>query len=254
MNDPLEMQQGYDFIRSFIKEYEKGMYREETLYKMLPPSDDHIFSADDTLFHFSPEYTPFIISFTQKEEDLPMWVIYGDEGKGIRLEFDVKLMDKWADEHSVYINPVLYEKEYLDEEGKKLLIAIGYSIKKLIDEHKVFEQMEIKSEQLYYLREDTLRRMIAYTSAFVKQRDYNFEDEVRLVVFQGLSKKNVKYRLGTNHRLTPYIEVLIPITCLKRVVLGPSIASKENQIFLESAFKRHFKDIEISYSKVMYRE
>lgn len=250
MNDPLEMQLGYDFLRNFLKEYEGGMTSFTDLYESMPPSKTHVFSIDDTKYFFDKHFTPFIISFSYNEDFLPMWHVYGNRGKGVCLGFDEDLLEQKLTLPHCYLHSVAYEET--TSEDKKILESLAKTIVYSNDKY-----LEIKESLLNKADENTLKRfairhICPFVSAFIKNSDYSFENEVRLMIMDNLEGPEVNIRQGIDNRIIPYIKVKIPLRCLKDITLGPGISTKENKTYLESYLRRYSKGDIVSCSKVLF--
>lgn len=140
---------------------------------------------------------PYILSFSENCEFLPMWQMYANNATGLMLEFNKESLQKAFPS----LSHCLYEKCIDDGNAKELAITISCnSVMSAIFDH------------------DNIRgRMSLY-----KAPDYKYENEWRICCHA-----NKCYTKISNGMIKPYIEVAIPIDCLERVVIGPCAVNKE---------------------------
>lgn len=251
MNDPSEMQLGYDFLRKFLKEYEGGIKGFTDLYELMPPSKTHVFSIDDSQYHFDKHFTPFIISFSYNEDFLPMWHVYGNRGKGVCLGFDEDLLDQKLSSPICYLHSVAYEES---TPGDKIILeSLASTIIRSYNHYNEIKKSLSNKTEESILKGFVIRHICPFVSAFIKNKDYSFENEVRLMIMNDLESPEVNIRQNKNHRIIPYIKVKIPLRCLKDITLGTGISTKENKTYLESYLRRYSKGDIVSFSKVLYR-
>lgn len=63
----------------------------------------------------------------------------------------------------------------------------------------------------------------------------------------------VKYRIVNDRDMIPYLEVKISIDCLRRIVIGPCISSKENVMNIKKYLLTKFIDVDVIESEIPYR-
>lgn len=144
----------------------------------------------------------FITSFSTLEDDLNMWRLYGDDAKGVCLEFIAK-----------YEIPNLYPVNYQRNDDNDLQYYLA-----LIDNELKKSNLELK-----FL---SLERKWQY---YMKPPCFDYEKEVRLLIE---NDRPQKWDLLSNGILTPYIECYLfdrdkgeesfPLT-LTKVILGPNM-------------------------------
>lgn len=252
MNDPSEMQLGYEFLRSFLIEFEKGKFDDKLLYNLMPPCDKHLFKIDDDIYHFNKGNTPFIVSFSENEDNLPMWLLYGDRGKGICLGFDEVLLDNFFSPPDFFLQPVAYED--ITSYDRNILCSLAESIAIAVgDFYEIKKSLQNKADEDIYAR-FVLSQICAFVGAFIKNKDYHFENEVRLMVLGNLEDPGVCVRQNMRQRIIPYKEIEVPIDCLKKITLGPCISTKENMTCINSYLKRFSLGDIVAFSKALYRD
>lgn len=150
---------------------------------------------------------PYIISFSESSDSLPMWNTYGNKSKGIALGFDKDKLSKlkgYKFEKCVYDSKE-YE-QYLNENIKQIHSCLhidSYSIlfssgfdNKLLKQHYKFLPI-------------------------LKNISYNYEDEYRLIIpSKVVEKEELKFQTSDT-LLKPYKEISIPFEYVTEIVLGP---------------------------------
>jgi hypothetical protein len=150
---------------------------------------------------------PYIISFSECCDNLPMWNTYGNKSKGIAIGFDkekLSQIEEYKFEKCVYESKE-YE-QYLNENIKQIHSCLhidSYSISfssgfdnKLLKQHYKFLPI-------------------------LKNKNYNYEDEYRLIIpSKVVEKEELKFQTNDT-LLKPYKEISIPFEYLTEIVLGP---------------------------------
>ena len=137
-------------------------------------ADDHVvwspLQIEDTEF---PIYPTFIASFMRKNDELPMWVQYGDKGAGCCLGFSCD-----------NITEPLYTVKYSEDEIQKFFSNV---IKILENYQHKYSIQDCDSDPVFkYARDILIRGCFLY-----KADSYKHEDEVRIVMFVPFSKAKV---------------------------------------------------------------
>ena len=164
---------------------------------------------------YDPEHQvhPYIVSFCDAEDDLTMWRLYGNDGKGVCLTFDINEMDIRFENFMAHMSVV-----YANENNIRESIELA---------HNIYQQDYANTRIADNYRE---------VSAFVKHKDYEIEQEYRIVKFvcDGFSCKydstkkdfckindftecseDIKFRIRGNV-LVPYMELTFPKVSLKK--------------------------------------
>ena len=91
-------------------------------------------------------------------------------------------------------------------------------------------------------------------ATLIKHPSYSYERESRYYRKE-LNENNIKFRINAKGNIIPYIEVGIPISFLKRIVVGPcrDMSSVEDVIRLRLK-QIGLNSIEIEKSKIPYRD
>lgn len=132
-------------------------YMERNGYKkILTPSEDTQISTSS-----------FITSFTAKKDDLTMWRLYGNDAKGVAIQYKVGKLPQ-----DFYLAPVSYAGK--DGNHPELLL--------LVDMTKItLDNCSFCFRQLYQWR------------YFFKSYEYSIEDEIRLLYISDKLEKDIKW-------------------------------------------------------------
>ena len=167
---------------------------------------------------------PFWVScFSRKGDDFSQWWLYGDSGSGACIEFDLEILaavtSQRFGENSTSIQQVEYEPE-------SQLAAL----KPHVD--------EMGAKQMCHPFNDYCR---------LKQKAFNSEQEIRLLVFQkgypegfkfSGEKRRPRFRVSGN-RIVPFIETEFPTECVKSVRLGPSANFPRNRTHFDQFLENY---------------
>lgn len=266
LNDPTEMEYGYREICKLLPEIEKELSISDAKYKLSGIwSIDPQLSLDEWMNrHLKMMKNNFqhscVISYSRHRDNLQLWGMYGDNGKGVALGLDVRnyYIERYSTDgqithdwthmdpdvpHAVDVEydtispmsiPYLYTKWEYSQYWK--------SVQHIIEKDKIIDE-QIK----------TLTQMMMIVAPFVKHGVYSYEKESRIIqVHKTLS--DIKFKKNARGSITPYIEVEIPTSCLKEIIVGPccdfDLMKKCIEIML---LQKGIEGVEISRSSVPYR-
>lgn len=231
MNDPREVSEGIDLIKDALMDISCPILRERARVLI---ENEHIKDAMLIGSPITAHGIPYAISFSENKDNLNMWRMYGNSGRGIGLGFK---KDKIKAEGCS-----LDECLYIREEDKESFI---YNLK------QVFEKMLLKfgsapqglSQQEY----DFVRSLevISLISTRIKNFVYSYEREIRLIK----NCKQPKYRVA-NNILTPYTTIELPVEALESIVVGPDCNERNinslRLFFISKGLNRIVDNIETS--------
>lgn len=181
------------------------------------------------------------------EKDLTMWRLYGDDSKGVALEFEVdesKLKDVFK----------IAMVSYPMEQGGIIKHDTLDFVKYLLDEVEVCHRKFI------------LRRLKVWQGFFKSER-YRLEKEVRLLYSPTIIPNNSNWKLTDNNVFSPYIDSplkenntgvaknygspeattkpIYPLS-IKKIWLGPNCPEREtNKVMLQSLLKDMGEDCKV---------
>ena len=276
MNDPHEMEFLYDELCNILPEVEKELGISENPFSAFDFSKvSQEFGLDlekdikDNIFHgiFKSVYA---ISFSKREDYLPMWSLYGNNGGGLCLKFDYNKL-----------------KDYLDKNKKddftKEIVEIKYNlkdkwiwnlIKQYYQEYHMTIDTNSQGKDPLQLRRTYISRVLLEISKMMKHHSYSYEEEVRLVDhiilleelddrFQKIKTQPLNHSFKKpaepkvrvkNGLLIPYKEIKLPTSCLTSVIVGPTINSRLQCEAMELLLKRAELEIKVIPSSIPFRQ
>jgi len=253
MNDPAEMQLGYDFFRGYIERADSKLTEKERLLSLMPESGDNMFTPNSEDYYLGMTNNPFVISFTSKCDYLPMWTLYGSNGCGICLCFDEeKIKNYIRNKPDIYLQSVAYHQKESENATPELKLLADVICKSL-QEYCLQMDSFCGIDNVNTLKKSFLKRLCPFVSAFIKVGDYSHEQEIRLLSICNLNNPQVNYRISTKHNVIPYVDVKIPAYSLCSIILGPKVSSLSNKLFVELALNRKGVKTDILCSEAQFR-
>lgn len=179
------------------------------------------------------------ISFSQEQDSLPMWSMYGSRGGGVMLEFDVRQLLKI---YGVKLMPCAYlNTDYYNSVCANLF---GFHF------DDAFEHL---SQHQKVLAVSILTQMFI---GVTKNPAFHYESEVRIVgignkyFYDSVRQEEFRVKNGV---LIPYIREFLPKTCLKAVWLGPTMDKELSRKTLRAFLDSHQISAEVKCSSIPYR-
>lgn len=189
----------------------------------------------------------FLISFSEKKDDLNQWRAYSDNAQGICIEFDTKEQAEMISYHSALYAKVIYKPEAQDA-----------FIEGVFEE--TFEKLQRKQIPISGAME-VCTSLLNVAIPLFKHPAFSAELEVRFVLpnyhIPKIQNSVVKFR-EKNNLLIPYLEVPFgpgsgTFSAITKIILGPATnieqAHKSVSLFLESL---NYASI-VENSKIPYR-
>lgn len=137
----------------------------------------------------------YLSCFSTEVNILPMWSMYGKEGKGIALGFDVDLLQ--SDKRHLY--RCIYD-----------FVEFRYEIQEAVRSSRKKENT-IGNDPVVF------SRYISVLHELVKHHCYEYEQEYRLIID---TEEKPEYR-SSGGILIPYVENHFPAKALRTVIVGP---------------------------------
>lgn len=260
MNDPSEVFYGYDIVKEMIKRADEKKYLTSSINQIV--ITDYTEEQKNKLFmdhFFNVEKTPFVISFSQsrevetekdQDEELFMWSMYGDSGRGVRLGFDINIVPTKIEGKSseILTFPVCYDDEAIE---KNLYPTLH---KQVEDSYKRLEAIN-NAEDILKEKVTTIASIYTLFCSLIKNPKYKQEKEWRMVTHSHNALTDVKMRTRAA-LIVPYMEMLIPIRYLKEIIVGPCCDYDLQRRNIELALKSYGIDINtirIEKSEIPYR-
>lgn len=234
MNDPEEIMTGGKFINEILDKFIENKDGKETDLSLA-------------------ELEHYITSFSMTKDSLPMWGMYGKNGNGVALGFDVNVI---KEKHS----GLLYNCVYIDQELKSMIISLCEKIKgeKIPEEGLSITIVILLFALLFKNDTESLGKIIEQITPFLifsacaKNDAYRYENEIRLL--KQLDENSVLKFRHQNNLVVPYIENYLPKESLKEIWVGPT-NDIERTIKSLKTYLDHsgFTDVAIIPSEVPYR-
>ena len=181
------------------------------------------------------------ISFSRQRDCLPMWSMYGKNGTGIMLSFDVRAL---AHRYFNRLQPCVYEDSEYD-------IDVFNNINKR-EWGDLFNSADAK------MKSDVSICMALQYIMLRKNRAFEYEDECRVIgiglpFYVQEKNREILYR-NKDGMIVPYIEEFLPREALREVMIGPNIDPKLSKNTLEDFLKsRGFEGVHVKTSDIPYR-
>lgn len=169
----------------------------------------------------------FMTSFSENENSLPMWNMYGKNGNGVSIGFDMKLLTRYS---KGTIKRCLY-----DTPLNRILFQETLSKEKLIE--------VIKSREKF-------QRYLITLLNFTKKGCYEYENEIRLT---REVLETPEYRLSENY-IVPYVDNVYPKEIIKKIIIGPcNDYDRSTKSLLGWLNRIGMNHVEVTYSMLPYR-
>lgn len=216
MNDRQEMLLGYQALKKYLPEVETemGITKENSLLNLLKDKNKNhevIDQFGSLMIH--NDNTNFVVSFSDSPDILPMWALYGDNGKGVCLEFSPYTIEEY---YNTKINTILNIGKcvYTDDEIEE---KVKYEIKIVLN---IFTKLKNNEQKDVLTKMKLLATLCGVIAVYVKHKGFKFEQELRMNII----KEKKEWKLGetryNQHKV--YVDVPIPIEALKNVIVGPA--------------------------------
>ncbi|MCG6146605.1 DUF2971 domain-containing protein [Leptospira bandrabouensis] len=190
----------------------------------------------------------FLISFSEKKDDLNQWRSYSNNGKGVCLVFDSEEFTEIKAYNSIQFAKIIYNED---------------------DQQKCIEQIINESCSTHRSNDlDTAdasllcRSLLDFLVTIIKHKAYKEEQEVRLILpnshLEGMMDPLIHFR-HKNNLLIPYIPISngkhpAKITALKKVIIGPTANSELTKRSIDMLFRIKNCNVETAFSEIPYRE
>lgn len=262
MNDSQEFIHGYNIVLDWFKKYEEEQGIKENRLSEIWDNylENHTKEEFNSLFIeklYKEEHTPFVIAFSKKDDSLPLWSMYGVDGKGVSLGFH---------DNFLHIKRGESVKDYkIELESKINVLDVMYQNAPNLDElrtnalerqYKQYLEEANKNNREHLLRVQMEHLGIAtiIVSPYIKHPAYAFEEEKRLAINKRDEDK-VLYKINSKGNMISYIEIPIPKRNLQSITIGPCVDFVSTKRVLEQQLdKREIKNVEIRQSEIPYRQ
>lgn len=187
----------------------------------------------------------FVSSFSiadngRRTEDLPMWVHYGDQGKGCIIQFQVTSLE-----------PEIYKVCYQPKNNSSTSPFQRYieSVKGILDEYIENNSPSLRKNDdvvLLFAKES-----IEQASYLYKSKYYSYEHEARVLHMKSLTEANEREEIRAGEYFPRLYTELDNSLEIKSITLGPKVKNPEH--IIAALIKRGINSNNIYHSKVVYR-
>lgn len=231
-NDPTEYQVGFEIVSKIVIDCFPKLY---FILNEIHPDN------------INEKFKILSASFSRDGDCLSLWRMYGDDGEGAAICFNMDNLKSYA----LFAR---YIKQMSPVFGSILFFEIKYSNAEF--QKVIRDFLDSWSHQDNFVNQGMLKSALIRFCYTYKSRDYRDEREIRAVVEvdEAVTPYDVKTRDGTYgkthyHELNTEFE---SISSIKSVVLGPKC--KMTPIEFENEIRIHGLDkMDVSKSKVQYR-
>jgi len=208
MNDPTEYNFFISALSNAIIQYEKR--------KSLPIKSFALKKIYDTVAKMAGDM--FVLSLSEKEDDISMWRAYGANGRGVAIKFKAKDIKQIVEEKKDGCK--IKQIQYFD---KRTLI-------KQFNEQEIQDEYEKLNHQNYLINPSILEKRSIF-----KDETYADEKEWRII------KQCVDYNFREKGGLiVPYAEINIPLETIDCIIIGPCADFGYSRMSLEMMLKKKF--------------
>ena len=213
MNDSQEFIHGYNVVLDWLKKYEEEQGIKENRLSEIWDNylENHTKEEFNSLFIeklYKEEHIPYVIAFSKNGDSLPLWSMYGVDGKGVSLGFQ---------DYFLYIRDFKSTEDFkIKSESEIDVLDVMYQNAPNLDELRT---NALKSQYKQYLeeanknnREHLLRVQMKHlgiatiiVSPYIKHPAYAFEEEKRLAIYKRDEDK-VLYKINSKGNMISYIE------------------------------------------------
>lgn len=167
---------------------------------------------------------PFIVSFTELNDDLNQWRCYGNDGFGVSIGLDVQ-------------NLKMIEKKF-----DKCIYTTEEELQKEI-------QNNIKGHMPHKNGKTDITDIALLLSNYVIYKHKSFSAELEWRLYE--TSLPTGYRVSKN-LVVPYYDFKIPFNCIESITLGPKCDFDKNKFALELLVKSiiHNNNIKIQKSSI----
>jgi len=199
--------------------------------------------------NFFGMFSIHVFSFSENSDNLPMWTTYGHDGKGVALGLDLNKLNIWCNTISID-RPMLVKCSYDQEKYNNLNQQLAKEIYNMFSENN--GKVTVNGIPNF--------DFLAQYFSSLKNIAYEYENEWRLIkVASDYGGDNKKFH-QRNGILKPYVELKIPLSSLKEIIVGPcsnnDLVKRSIDFVLDNVrtkIKKRDLGIEVKQSNIPYR-
>ena len=264
LNDKSELIYGFRKFWKLLPDIEKELKIDNDEYKLSKLSENESTQKDglpQLIYNglANSRHIPFVISFSNDKDNLPMWNMYANNGYGVALGFKMQFCfsNRISPNNSLIdltaydpLKPITLKMSYgnISKSSNiyrfaKILYSNYYSKVQGINDIK-----EILKKQL-----DLIEELGIAASVLLKHPSFSFEKESRYYC-KVLDTDSINFRINARGNFIPFVEVPIPISMFKKIVIGPCRDINNIEDIISIRLKQKgLEGIKIEKSKIPYR-
>lgn len=182
----------------------------------------------------------YVLSLSQERDTLPMWRMYAQNGNGLAIVFDKKMLTELYGES---LKECMYATQGNYGEFKEIVKN---------------EYIQYKQDNPFfrlcnpYIQLMFITHLYHRFCAYLKDSAYAYEKEVRL---KATSADKILYR-EKDGLIIPYVTIQLPISCVKEIIIGPTADPIRMKMSISMYLQSKGIDdslINISHSTIPYR-
>lgn len=265
MNDSSEFAYGFKEFRKILPALENRIGRIDEQIKISSRVD----KADQYLLgRWNHEFvntliegnlTPFTISTSSLGDNIPMWAMYGNAGRGVALGLDVAnfFIRTKSEDGMEILDSTPYDRQ--TPHAYKVMQNLSLDHPAMLNVLSIYKEYLEKAQ---YIKDEielgklclkTLYHMSLFSAALIKHPAFKFENEWRIVGIANSGNKPC-YKINSKGILSSYLEVKIPTSVLQKVIIGPCCEKDYQYAMIKGLLlKNGLSDCKVVYSKVPYR-
>ena len=260
LNDRSELIYGFQKFWRLIPSIEKELQIDIDEYKLSKLSNNGNFDNLPQIIYnglINSRHIPFVISFSNDKDSLPMWTMYANNGYGVALGFKIQFYI--SKDQKVIFDLTKYDPSkpcsIRVSYGEFTKNSIIYNYVKLLYYRYYNRVNGLKNEKEIINKQLALVEDIGIAaSVLLKHQSFCFEKESRYYC-KVFDENLIKFRINSKGNIIPYTEVMIPISMLNKIVIGPCRDIKNiNDIISLRLKQKGLKDIKIEKSKIPFRD
>lgn len=262
MNDPNELYYGRRvFIRTLVEIEEKldinDNHRISSQWIGKSYEEEQLKDEEYIQYLQKNKDIPYVLSFSLLEDSLPMWLNYGNGGRGVCIAFQDNRNQPLRRRKTDY-GEAVYESFYTSDVHYDKIEKESWLYQMLCDTMVDYKK-DIQNGYSDSMKDAYFDALLQYAAPYVKTIHYKNECEVRSSKTIGPSfigdANMVSFRCNKHGNIIPYIDVEINVDQLKYVILGPLVDYSLTKLALDMMADRYLANkFEIKPSKVQYRE
>lgn len=221
VNDTCEMERGYEVLKEILPKLEERYQipvekRLSEVYNAVKYEDecrrDYLYGKG--LCEISHGIIPYVISFSKHKDYLPMWSLYGKQGKGVCLKLDLsELLEKTLD--CSCFGWVYYKRNNMMF-IEQIVLNMYQLLLNQTSDNTCAESIKSKIFNL--------GTMCLAVSPFIKHNDYMYEGEFRITANKSYTGNILSFKkpfIENKIGIEPHTNIMIPASVLKEIIIGP---------------------------------